>query len=332
MATIKDVAKLAGVSIATVSRVLNSSAVVKEPQKKKVTDAVAKLGFKPNVFARRLAGGRLNAIGLIIPGYEGIFYSFYAQQIIRNVGLGLERCKKDLLLHINWGKDNFNTEYIEGVIFSDVLKNEAQLERIVQEQLPCAVINKRLDNAPVSYFAVDNVNGAYEATKYLIGLGHKKIAHITGDMNAQCAQDRKAGYEKALKEAGITVPASYVQIGDFSRNQAHKSTEFLMNMKDRPTAIFCASDDMAYEAMLFLLEKGIKIPDEISLVGFDENPQYFYAPLSITTVYQPIDEMVKEAVDYLDRVIASGKPELVQKNLPTKLVIGDTTGPAPKTT
>jgi len=331
MATIKDVAKLAGVSIATVSRVLNSSAVVKELQKKKVTDAIASLSFKPNVFARRLAGGRLNAIGLIIPGYEGIFYSFYAQQIIRNVGIGLERFKKDLLLHINWGKDNFNTEYIEGVIFSDVLKNEVQLDRIIKEGLPCAVINKRLDDHEVSCFAIDNIGGAYEATKYLIGLGHKKIAHITGDLNAQCAQDRKEGYERALKDAGITVPPAYLQVGDFSRNQAHKSTDFLMNMKDRPTAIFCASDDMAYESMLFLLEKGVKIPDEISLVGFDENPQYFYAPLSITTVNQPVDEMVRMAVEYLDRVITSGKPEVVRVNLPTKLVIGDTTGPAPKT-
>lgn len=330
MSTIKDVAKHAGVSIATVSRVLNNSTVVKEPHKKKVLEAVELLGYRPNVFARKLAGGRLNAIGLIIPGYEGIFYSFYAQQIIRNVGLGLERLKKDLLLHINWGKDNFNTDYVEGAIFSDVLKNEEQLQRVLNEKLPCVVINKKMDNPEISYVSVDNKIGAYEAVKYLIELGHTKIAHITGDMNSQCAQDRYDGFKDALTEAKITIPDHYVQIADFSRNQAHKSIEYLMEHEDKPTAVFCSSDDMAYEVMLYLLEKGVKIPQEISVVGFDDNPQYFYAPLSITTVYQPIDDMVKEAIDYLDRRIASKSDEIIKLELPTKLVIGDTTGPAPR--
>lgn len=330
MSTIKDVAKHAGVSIATVSRVLNNSTVVKEPHRQKVLDAVSELGYRPNVFARKLAGGRLNAIGLVIPGYEGVFYSFYAQQIIRNVGMGLERLKKDLLLHINWGNDNFNTDYVEGAIFSDVLKNEEQLNRIIESNLPCVVINRKLDEVPVSYVCVNNKLGAYEATKYLIELGHTKIAHITGDLNAQCAQDRYDGFKDALAEASITIPDTFIQIADFSRNQAHKSIEFLMAQEEKPTAVFCASDDMAYEVMLYLLEKGVRIPQEMSIIGFDDNPQYFYAPLSITTVYQPIDEMVKEAVDYLEHAISSESFEIVRKELPTKLVIGDTTGPAPR--
>jgi len=331
MVTIKDVAKYAGVSIATVSRVLNNTAPVKDAQRIKVLEAVDKLGYRPNVFARKLAGGRLNAIGLIIPGYEGVFYSFYAQQIIRNVGMGLERLKKDLFLHIFWGKDNFNTDYVEGVIFSDIIKNEDQLKRIVEEKLPCVVINRKVEDIPVSYIAVDNRQGGYEATRYLIEMGHRRIAHISGDLNTQCAQQRLAGYKQAMEESVITVPEYFVQAADFSRNQAHKSIEFLMEQKDRPTAVFCASDDMAYEVMLYLLEKGIRIPQEVSIIGFDDNPQYFYAPLSITTVYQPIDEMVKEAVAYLERAVVDKNTEQVRTSLPTKLVIGDTTGPAPQT-
>jgi len=331
MVTIKDVAKRAGVSIATVSRVLNNTAPVKDAQRIKVLEAVEQLGYRPNVFARKLAGGRLNAIGLIFPGYEGVFYSFYAQQIIRNVGMGLERLKKDLLLHIFWGKDNFNTDYVEGVIFSDIIKNEEQLKRIIDEQLPCVVINKKVEEQPVSYIAVDNQYGGYEATRYLVELGHRRIAHITGDLNTQCAQQRLAGFKQALEESNITIPENFVQAADFSRNQAHKAIEFLMAQNDRPTAVFCASDDMAYEVMLYLLEKGVRIPQEVSIIGFDDNPQYFYAPLSITTVYQPIDEMVKEAVTYLERAAADRNVEKIRKSLQTKLVIGDTTGPAPHT-
>lgn len=327
MSTIKDVAKYAGVSIATVSRVLNNSTLVKEPHRQKVMEAVAKLGYKPNVFARKLAGGRLNAIGLIIPGYEGVFYSFYAQQIIRNVGMGLEKLKKDLLLHINWGNDNFNCDYVEGVIFSDVIRNNEQLNRIMANDIPCVVINKRVEDIPVNYVSVNNFQGAYDAVKYLIEMGHTDIAHITGDLNAQCASDRLDGYKAALSDAGLPVKDNLIQIADFSRNQAHKSIEYLMSHDHKPTAVFCASDDMAYEVMLYLLEKGIKIPQEISIIGFDDNPQYFYAPLSITTVSQPIDLMVKEALAHIEEIIVSGKKELLQKQLPAKLVIGDTTGP-----
>ena len=112
--TIKDVASHAGVSTATVSRVLNDSSFVKDHQRVKVLDAVKKLGYKPNIFARKLAGGKLNAIGLIMPGFEGVYHSFYAQQIMRDVALGLDKYKRDLFLHIHWDKDNFNTSYVEG--------------------------------------------------------------------------------------------------------------------------------------------------------------------------------------------------------------------------
>jgi len=329
-ATIKDVAKYAGVSIATVSRVLNDHPSVKEKNKIKVIRAIKKLGYKPNVFAQKLAGGRLNVVGLIIPGYEGVFYSFYAQELIRNVGLGLEALKKDLFLHIYWDRDNFNSSYVEGVIFADIIGNESQLERLIQESIPCVVINKKADNFKVSYVAIDNEKGAQEATSFLTELGHKRIAHITGDMNTQCAQERLSGFKKALNKAGITIPDYFIQEGKFSRAQARRSVDFLFAKDIKPTAIFCASDDMAYEAILYLLEKKIKVPSDVSVIGFDNNPQYLYGPLALTTVHQPLDEMVNKALKILQENISGETKMIIRKVLPTRLVVGESATYPPK--
>jgi len=326
--TIKEVAKSAGVSIATVSRVLNKFSSVKEKNKLRVLEAIEKLGYRPNIFARKLAGGKLNAIGLIIPGYEGIFYSFYAQEIIRNVGLGLERLKKDLLLHIFWGKDKFNSSYIEGVIFSDIINNEEQLKRVLKDKVPCLVLNKKIDNLPVSFVAVDNQGGASEAVNFLVELGHKRIAHISGDLKTQCAQERLSGYRQVLEKAGIDTPDYFVQAGNFSRAQARQAVEFLFKKKVKPTAIFCASDDMAYEVILYLLEDKIRVPEDVSVVGFDDNPQYSYGPVTLTTVHQPLDEMIKTGLKILSEHISGETKMLIQKILPTRLVIGDSTSHA----
>ncbi len=327
--TIKDVAESAGVSIATVSRVLNNSPLVKEKNKLRVLQAIRKLGYKPNIFAQKLAGGKLEAIGLIIPGYEGIFYSYYAQEIMREVGLYLEILKKDLFLHIFWDKDNFNSDYVEGVVFADIIRNETQLRRVVQEGVPCVVINKKVKEPPVSFVAIDNEQGGFEATKYLIELGHKKIAHITGDLNTQCAQERLAGFRKALKEANITLPGHFIQEGNFSRVQARKAIDFLFQQKLRPTAVFCASDDMAYEVVLYFLEKKIKVPEEVSVVGFDNNPQYLYGPLTLTTIEQPLGEMVKKGLKILEENINSKSKLIITKVLPTRLIVGDSTSYPP---
>ncbi|MBN2119878.1 MAG: LacI family DNA-binding transcriptional regulator [Candidatus Omnitrophica bacterium] len=327
--TIKEVARYAGVSIATVSRVLNDSPSVKEKNKTRVLEAVRKLGYKPNVFAQRLAGGKLNVVGLIIPGYEGIFHSFYAQEIIKNVGLGLETLKKDLFLHIFWGKDNFSSSYVEGVIFNDIIRNQDQLNRIIEEELPCVVINKKVEEFKVSSVAIDNEKGAEEATKLLLELGHKKVVHVAGDLTTQCAQERLSGFKKSLEEAGVTIPDYFIQEGNFSRAQARKAVEFLFTQHEKPTAIFCASDDMAYEVILYLLEKGVKVPQDVSVVGFDNNPQYLHGPLAITTVHQPINEMVTKALKILQEHI-SGQTMVIKKVLPTRLIIGDSTTYASK--
>jgi len=227
--TIKDVAKRAKVSIATVSRFFSNPSALKEKNRKIVEKAVAELNYQPFIFARRLAGGRLKTFGLIIPGYEGIFYSFYAWEIIRGIALSLDRDGIDLHLHIFWNKDSFNSSLVEGVIFADVIGNEKQLKRLIKQNLPIVVINNKFEDDKVSFVAVDNFKGGFEATEFLINHGHKKIAHLAGDLKTQAACERLDGFREALKKNGLKVNEDYIKVTDFSPRLAHERLEELFH-------------------------------------------------------------------------------------------------------
>jgi len=322
--TIKEVAKKAGVSIATVSRFINNSSL-KEINRLKVEKAIKELGYQPLVYARRLAGGKLGSFGLIIPGYEGIFYSFYALEIIRQAAAALDEEAIDLHLHIFWNKDTFKTSLVDGVIMADVIGNERQMKRLLKEEIPLVIINKKLDISGVNYVAINNFKGAYEAVEFLIQHGHKKIAHLTGDLRVQCAQERLEGFKAAINKAGLSCGQEYIKVTNFSRKEAREKLEELFELKSPPTAIFCCSDEVASEVLNFAEERRMEVPKELSLVGFDDNPHCLYGNLMLTTVRQPLQEMAQAAVAILKDNIKS--PRAAQRIvLDTELIIRDTVG------
>lgn len=318
---IEDVAKLAGVSITTVSRVINKIPTVTEDNRKRTEEAIRKLKFRPDVTAQRLAKGVNYTVGLVIPRYEGIFFSFFAMEIIRGVGMACEGLKLDLLLHISNGRTPVNLGNMGGVIFADILGNEKDITAAMDENIPCIVINNAADAIGVNYIAVDNLGGAKKAVEYLVNIGHKKIATIAGDPITQAGVQRLEGYKTILEKNGIPIKDDYIVKGDYSRRSARIATEKLLNLKDRPTAIFAASDDMALEAVEVILEKGLKVPEDISVLGFDDNPACLYGPVTLTTVKQPLFEMAQEAVKELQKIIAGKTKTLVKKILPAELVI-----------
>lgn len=325
--TIVEVARDAKVSVATVSRVLNNPHSVRKEKRDRVLSVVESSGYRPHMYAKRLAGGRLNIYGLIIPGYEGIFYSFYALEILRSIGVALENKNVDILLHIFWKEDKFNFSLIEGVIFADVIGNRLQLEKALAEKIPTVVVNRIVDDLPVSSVAVDNFKGGKEATEFLIYLGHKKIAHITGDLNTQCATQRMEGFKKACSDAKIEVPKDYLRIGNFSRLSARGAAEALFSLDDIPSAVFVASDDMASEVINFLFERGLQVPEDVSIIGFDDNPYANAIPMNLTTVKQPFEEMVRRAINLLEEIVTGQrKSDAVEQILvPPSLIIRDTT-------
>jgi LacI family transcriptional regulator len=321
--TIKEVAKRAGVSIATVSRALNNPSSVKNENRERVEKAIQELHYQPLFFARLLAGGKLNTFALIIPGYEGIFYSFYALEIIRGVAASLEQEGIDLHLHIFGHKDNFNSSLAEGVIFADVIGNEGQLKRLLDEKMPVVVMNQKVDNPNLSYVAIDNFKGAYEATEFLLHHGHKRILHLAGDVSVQCAQERLEGFQAALKKNGIDPKKEHVRVTHFSCREAREHLEELFASKNPPTGIFCCSDEVAKEVLTFAEEKEIEVPKRLSVIGFDDNRLLAYGNILLTTVRQPLLKMAAHAVQILkDTVQKQMSPQHLV--LEPELIVRDT--------
>jgi len=302
--SIVDVARASGVSITTVSRVINKIGTVKEANRIRVMNAVKELKFSPSIFAQRLATGKSNVVALVIPRYEGVFYSFYALELIRGVGTMCEVLKLDLLLHLTDARTPLALRGVSGIIFSDIIGNRAQLEDSLAKGIPSVVINYYIDDLAVSCIAIDNAGGAESAVNYLIELGHKKIAHITGDVMTQAAAKRLEGYKRALTKNNIKVRNDYIFHTDYSRGAARSAAEKLFKLEDPATAVFVASDAMALEVMAVARELGKEIPNDLSIVGFDDNPSGLYGPVGLTTVRQPLIRMAEESVKELNRLIA----------------------------
>jgi len=327
--SIEDVARRAQVSISTVSRVINKLPTVNKKNQARVEEAVAFLHYEPDINAQRLASGRSNAVGLVMPGYPGIFHSFYAIEIIRGVGHACETLRLDLVFHISNGSNPLNYKSVGGVIFADIIENRMQVEAALRSGVPCMVINNIVNDLEVNYIGIDNVAGGEMAADYLYSLGHRRIATISGSQQTQSGLQRYEGYKKFLQKKGLTIPTEYIIEGDYSRRSARLAMEKLLALPQPPTAVFAASDDMALEAMAVILEKGKKVPEDISVVGFDDNPAGLYGPIGLTTIRQPLFQMAEESVKYLNNIISGKKKSLVQKVLIPQLVVRDSTA-APK--
>lgn len=317
---IAEVASAAGVSTTTVSRVLNDISTVSEDNRQRVLQAIRKLNYRPNPSAQRLAGGRANTIGLIIPRFEGIFHSYYALQVIRGIGMEAERLRCDLLLHITDGKSFVNPSAVDGVIFMDITGCEELLDRVINERMKAVVVNYYLHELPMSCVAIDNKTAAERVVDYLARLGHREIATITGDLKVQAGLDRFDGFVKALKDRQLPVKDAYIKFADFGLPSARAATEALLKLKDRPTAIFVASDDMALEAINVALAHRVRVPEELSIVGFDDNPAAAHGRVPLTTVRQPLADMGRRALEVLAQEMRGKKNSPTKLLLPTELV------------
>ena len=321
--SIEDVARRAKVSITTVSRVINNVPTVSAKNRSKVEEAILALKYKPDVNAQRLASGKNNAIGLVLPGYPGIFYSFYAIEIIRGIGHACETLKLDLIFHITNGFNPLNTNSVGGVIFADIIENRRQVEEALEHDVHCMVINNIVDDLDVNYIGIDNVAGGKIAADYLVNLGHRRIATITGNLQTQAGEHRFEGFKQVLQKKDLSLNDDYIVIGDYSRRSARAAIERLLALQHPPTAVFVASDEMALEVIAYALEKGVKVPEDLSVIGFDDNPAGLYGPIALTTVKQSLFQMAEYAVKHLHNIVTGKKKSAVQMVLTPQLVIRD---------
>lgn len=327
--SIEDVAQRARVSITTVSRVINHVPTVSRKNQARVEEAIAILKYKPDVSAQRLARGLNNAVGLVMPGYPGIFHSFYAIELIRGIGHACEVLKLDLIFHITNGYNELNTNSVGGVIFADIIENRKQVEAALESGIPCMVINNIVNDLNVNYIGIDNIAGGHMATDYLASLGHHRIATITGNLQTQAGVQRLEGFRELMAKKKIEVPPEYILEGDYSRRSARIAMEKFLALKNPPTAIFAASDDMALEVIAMALERGLKVPQDISVIGFDDNPSAIFGPVALTTIKQPLFQMAEQSVKYLNAIVSGKKKSSVQTVLNPQLIVRESCA-APK--
>ena len=268
---------------------------------------------------------------LVIPRFEDIFHSFYAGEIIRGVSLSASRLNADFLVHIVDRSDHrtwldstlMDKDYIDGILFADIDNDLDLVKKVIRRGVPCMVLNNILDE-PMNYVAVDNRQAAYRVVEQLIKLGHKNIAHIAGDVSTQAGLMRLEGYKQALADHQVPAPRNYIAFGDFLRTPARTAAKKLLRLKERPTAIFAASDVMALELIDIAKTMKISIPSELSIIGFDDNPLIKSSSIAVSTVAQPLLEMGRLGAENLYQ-ISRGKMKLpVKVVLPTKLIKRET--------
>ena len=318
--SIADVARTARVSTTTVSRVINNIPTVSDENRRRVLEAVHSLNYRPNPSAQRLAAGRNNTIGLVIPRFADMFHSFYISELIKGVGTGTDRFSLDLLLHITDGRAPLHMGAVEGILFADIDGNEDQLDLVMDQNLPAVVMNHYMPDLPISCVAVDNRKASADVVRYLHKLGHRDIATVTGHLRTPVGIERLDGYLTAMKAEGLEVKPGFVQHGDYSGPSAKEPARQLLKLKDRPTAIFAASDEMAVTVIEVASELGVRVPEHLSVIGFDDSPIAAFARVPLTTVWQPLSQIGELATFILNRLVSGRRARPVKKMLKTKLI------------
>ncbi|MFT7538769.1 MAG: DNA-binding LacI/PurR family transcriptional regulator [Lysobacterales bacterium] len=274
---------------------------------------------------------------LVIPRFEDIFHSYYASEIIRGVSYSASRLNADFLIHIvdrsshrGWLDSTLlDKNYIDGIIFADIDNDLKVVKRAIRVGVPCMVLNNVIDE-PINYLAVNNKRAAFNAVEYLIKQGHENIATIAGDVSTQAGLMRLEGYREAMAKHDLATPRSYTTFGDFLRTPARAAARKVLKLRNRPTAIFVASDVMAMEVIDVANTLKIKVPKDLSVIGFDDNPLVASSSVALTTVSQPIAEMGRLGAEALFKV-SRGKAVLpVKVILPTRLVKRKSVAPIKK--
>jgi LacI family transcriptional regulator len=327
--TIRDIAGHAGVSVATVSRVLNNTVPVARAKRAAVMDAVEALGYRPNVVAQELARGHTQAVGILPQGISNPFYS----RLLKGVEQGLrgsayyplfasgeqpaeQASALDLLL----------THRVEALILmGGHIPDDEVLA--VAKRLPVVTIGRTIRGLERRCVRVENHEGAYKATRHLRDLGHTRIAHITGLPWHGDAVARLEGYVSALRDTGIEFDPALIVEGDFEEQSGLAGAEKLLQARVPFTAIFAGNDQMAFGAGLALFRRGVQVPRDVSLIGFDDQPSAAYTWPPLTTIRQPAVEMgFATARTILDELRGRG---FVQPTFHTDLVLRASTAPPP---
>ncbi|HEY9090026.1 MAG TPA: LacI family DNA-binding transcriptional regulator [Anaerolineaceae bacterium] len=319
--TIHDVAKAAGVSVSTISRVLNNRVDVAEDTQQHILEVIQQMGYSSNLAARSMRSAHTNLIGMIVPDVE---YP-YSLEMLKGVNHAITDQKYDLLIYTTGSYQKQDTalheqhyvRLLNGTVTDGVIVVTPSAA-LFSTHAPIVSIDPHtlIENYPTIY--ADHYQGAAEAVRYLVNLNHRRIAYISGRTGLQNGNRYKA-YRDVLEEAGIPFDPQLVEEGDFSTQCGAQCARRLLTLPKPPSAIFAANDQSALGVWEAARELGVRIPEDLSLVGFDDIPEAQFSGL--TTVHHPLIEMGAMAVELLIKLIEGEKPENYIQKIPTKLVV-----------
>lgn len=329
MVTLKEVAKLAKVSPACVSLALNGKPYVSKQAKEKIYSAVKELDYRPNVVARSLRQKKTGTIGLVLSDIANPFFPEIArgvEQRAQEYGFNVILCNTDA--DPSWEEKSVNTLFskqIDGLIITSA-RSIDNLKRYSKEDSPIVLVNRDPCPGEFDFVGIDNVSSARVAVNHLVKLGHEKIAFVEGEPASAASFGRYEGYKMALGKAGVPLRENYVKIGYLRYEGGYRAMASFLKQTPSPTATFCANDMMALGAIDACLEKGVKVPQDMAVIGFDDMWVASLKTVQLTTVRQPRYQMGIKAIDLMIERVKGEREKAKRVILPAKLVVRRTCG------
>lgn len=332
--TLSELAQQLDLSPATISRALNRPEMVAPATLAKVLSAVRTAGYRPNAIARSLRQGVTRSIGLLVSDITNPFYSAVVKSIERVAtkhGFSTIICNADEDPANEAAALNVLGELkVSGIIHGSSGENLGSLAELRSAGIPIIDIDRVSGLEDVDTVLVDNVRGSREAAEYLLGLGHTRLATIAGPGNLTTGRERLAGFQQALRAAGVELPGEYVVVGNFREASGREAAQRLLALPNRPTALFVANNEMMAGALAACRASGVRIPDELSLISFDDVRWARYVDPPLTVIAQPTEQIGRVAAELLFERLA-GRTESVTRILDTRLVKrGSCAAPSPR--
>jgi LacI family transcriptional regulator len=332
MATSWDIAKAAGVSQSTVSRVLNGDPRVARQTRERVAGVIERLGYTPNGVARGLATRRTNLVGVVVSDVTNPFYPELLEAIEDQL------TEHGLKMILSNAGDRPEDSYmrvleehrVDGIVFTAAKADSEAVRMLARRRFPIVVANRCVDGVECDSVTGDNDAGARTAAQHLLDLGHRRIGVLSGHPDASTSRDRLAGFVNALASAGADIDPDLVRVGWYSYEVAYREAVELLTLDAPPTAIFCLNDLMAFAALNAAGALGRDVPRELSVVGFDDIRMASWERFQLTTVRQPLAEMARTSADLVAQRIQSPDAPYQRLVFPSLLVRRRTTAPAPR--
>jgi LacI family transcriptional regulator len=330
---LSEVARIAGVSPITASRAIRGTGYVSEAARARIMEAAAQLNYTPDMLARRMRGDKSKLIGVFVNNYGPVVL----HEIIRTIGDEARSRGYDLLLFNaerfdrpgRSGTCDMLSKLCDGILLVMPTADDGYLDVIEQQKLACVLVGFDARQLDVPIVVPENRLGARTAVEHLLGLGHRRIAFIAGNRGTGQSDEREKGYLDALQAAGVAPDPALVVNGAFVQAGGFSATEQLLALPERPSAIFAANDEMAFGALDAIASRGLKVPADISVIGFDDIPTSSYVFPKLSTIRQPFGPIGARAVAELVALIEGREPAAARIAFPTELVVRNSTGPAP---